>query len=342
MYRKLKKNLGSKNCEFSPQDIATTIKTYLEMDSIKGHLNNKGEPTGIASQVFDNQDFGYYKINIERPDRRHAQFSDELITNLRFDNGVFDSMSELYEKYGDSVYQKDFYAKNKDELKKWVESDELGLNPAQRKKVLDVDVWNNQLAILNHAKTLQQAIGSELYTDYNAFVKRVDETLKASNTKLKATERKQILDAVSWYDETGEKVIKSNSVLKADKIQELCERFGCEQSQLADFGYYLAKDVGVTDAKADQYVVYETSSELRDSESIPLGQSIYEYFLAEVRPHVDEAWLDMDSIKIGYEISFNKYFYQHKPLRSLDEVAGELLQLDKEADGLIRDILGQR
>jgi type I restriction enzyme M protein len=48
----------------------------------------------------------------------------------------------------------------------------------------------------------------------------------------------------------------------------------------------------------------------------------------------------MESIKIGYEISFNKYFYQHRPLRNLDEVANELLQLDKEADGLIRDILG--
>ena len=341
MYRKLKKNLGSKNCEFSPQDIATIIKTYLEMDTIKGQLNDKGEPTGIASQVFDNQDFGYYKINIERPDRRHAQFTDELVAKLRFDNGLFDSMSELYEQYGNEVYQKEFFTNNKDELKKLVESDELGLNPAQRKKVLDIDVWNNQLAILNHAKTLQQAIGSELYTDYNKFVKSVDDTLKASNTKLKATERKQILDAVSWYDETGEKVVKSNSVLKADRIQELCERFGCEKSQLADFGYYLARDLGKPNAKADQYVVYETSSELRDSESIPLGQSIYEYFLAEVRPHVDEAWLDMDSIKIGYEISFNKYFYQHKPLRSLEEVAGELLQLDKEADGLIRDILGQ-
>lgn len=341
MYRKLKKNLGSKNCEFSPQDIATIIKTYLEMDTIKGQLNDKGEPTGIASQVFDNQDFGYYKINIERPDRRHAQFTDELVAKLRFDNGLFDSMSELYEQYGNEVYQKEFFTNNKDELKKLVESDELGLNPAQRKKVLDIDVWNNQLAILNHAKTLQQAIGSELYTDYNKFVKSVDDTLKASNTKLKATERKQILDAVSWYDETGEKVVKSNSVLKADRIQELCERFGCEKSQLADFGYYLARDLGMPNAKADQYVVYETSSELRDSESIPLGQSIYEYFLAEVRPHVDEAWLDMDSIKIGYEISFNKYFYQHKPLRSLEEVAGELLQLDKEADGLIRDILGQ-
>ena len=79
---------------------------------------------------------------------------------------------------------------------------------------------------------------------------------------------------------------------------------------------------------------------MRDSESIPLNQEIYDYFLTEVRPHVSEAWLDMDSVKIGYEISFNKYFYQHKPLRSLDEVASELLQLDKEADGLIRDILG--
>ena len=86
---------------------------------------------------------------------------------------------------------------------------------------------------------------------------------------------------------------------------------------------------------------YESNSELRDSESIPLNQGIYDYFLAEVRPHVNEAWLDMESIKIGYEISFNKYFYQHKPLRNLDEVANELLQLDKEADGLIRDILGQ-
>ena len=135
-------------------------------------------------------------------------------------------------------------------------------------------------------------------------------------------------------------MIKSITTLKADKIQALCERFGCQPEQLADFGYYPAQDVGVENAKPDQYVIYESSSELRDSESISLNQGIYDYFLVEVRPHVSEAWLDMESIKIGYEISFNKYFYQHRPLRNLDEVANELLQLDKEADGLIRDILG--
>ena len=49
----------------------------------------------------------------------------------------------------------------------------------------------------------------------------------------------------------------------------------------------------------------------------------------------------MESVKIGYEISFNKYFYRHKPLRSLAEVAQDILALEKQADGLISEILGE-
>lgn len=48
----------------------------------------------------------------------------------------------------------------------------------------------------------------------------------------------------------------------------------------------------------------------------------------------------MDSVKIGYEISFNKYFYRHKPLRSLEEVATDIINLEQKADGLIAQILG--
>ena len=81
-------------------------------------------------------------------------------------------------------------------------------------------------------------------------------------------------------------------------------------------------------------------SDLRDSESVPLTQSIYQYFIDEVQPHVAEAWLNMESIKIGYEVSFNKYFYRHKPLRSLETVAQEILALEQQADGLIAQILG--
>ncbi|MCV5767995.1 SAM-dependent DNA methyltransferase, partial [Escherichia coli] len=83
-----------------------------------------------------------------------------------------------------------------------------------------------------------------------------------------------------------------------------------------------------------------TNSDLRDTESVPLKQSIYQYFLDEVKPHVDEAWINLDTVKIGYEISFNKYFYRHKPLRSLEEVATDIINLEQKAEGLIAQILG--
>ena len=83
----------------------------------------------------------------------------------------------------------------------------------------------------------------------------------------------------------------------------------------------------------------ETESDLRDSENIPLKETVHDYFLREVKPHVDEAWIDLDKTKIGYEISFNKYFYQHKPLRTLDEVTADIVELEKASEGLIAEIL---
>src|SRR5690606_25514043 len=140
---------------------------------------------------------------------------------------------------------------------------------------------------------------------------------------LSASEKNAILNAVSWYDERAEKVIKKVIKLKGDNLTDLLEHLGCEQHQLPDFGYFpIESSSGLT----NEYITYETSSDLRDSESIPLSASgsqsdndsiIHQYFLDEVKPHVSEAWINLDSVKIGYEISFNKYFYRHKPLRSL-------------------------
>nr|WP_096363915.1 class I SAM-dependent DNA methyltransferase [Thiohalobacter thiocyanaticus] len=81
LYRKLRKNLGNKNCEFSPEHIDQITQTYLKLSAIE----RSADEEGIASQVFDNDEFGYYKVNIERPDRRKAQFSVERIETLRFD-----------------------------------------------------------------------------------------------------------------------------------------------------------------------------------------------------------------------------------------------------------------
>jgi len=58
-----------------------------------------------------------------------------------------------------------------------------------------------------------------------------------------------------------------------------------------------------------------------------------------VRPHVDEAWINLDQTKIGHEVSFNKYFYRHNALRSLEEVTRDILTLEAETDGLLKNLV---
>ena len=84
----------------------------------------------------------------------------------------------------------------------------------------------------------------------------------------------------------------------------------------------------------------KTDSSLRDNERIPLGVNIDEYFEREVKPHLPESWIDRSKDTVGYEINFTKYFYQYKPLRSLSDLTKELLDLEKESDGLMNKLIG--
>jgi len=80
---------------------------------------------------------------------------------------------------------------------------------------------------------------------------------------------------------------------------------------------------------------------LRDYEKIPLKQDVDEYFRDEVLPHVPDAWMDRSKDKVGYEISFTKYFYRYQPLRSTEEIKKDILELEAETEGMLKDILGQ-
>jgi type I restriction enzyme M protein len=89
-------------------------------------------------------------------------------------------------------------------------------------------------------------------------------------------------------------------------------------------------------------VEYEPDPELRDTEQVPLLEpgGIDAFVRREVLPHVPDAWIDAASVKVGYEISFTRYFYQPPPMRSLDEIRADILALEKETDGLLGEILG--
>jgi type I restriction enzyme M protein len=88
---------------------------------------------------------------------------------------------------------------------------------------------------------------------------------------------------------------------------------------------------------------------LRDYENIPflkkdkdgklVPQTIEEYFEREVKPHLPEAWIDESKTKVGYEINFTKYFYEFKPLRSLEEIKADILALEEQNIESVKTIL---
>ena len=81
--------------------------------------------------------------------------------------------------------------------------------------------------------------------------------------------------------------------------------------------------------------------ELRDYENIPLKENVEEYFKREVLPHLPDAWIDHSKTKIGYEINFTKYFYKYKPLRSLEEIRRDILELENETRESLNEIMKQ-
>ena len=88
-------------------------------------------------------------------------------------------------------------------------------------------------------------------------------------------------------------------------------------------------------------VEYETDADLRDTEQIPLLESggIEAFIEREVLPYTPDAWIDESATKIGYEISFTRHFYKPQPLRTLEEIRRDILTAQKEAEGLIDELV---
>ena len=90
-------------------------------------------------------------------------------------------------------------------------------------------------------------------------------------------------------------------------------------------------------------VEYEPDTDLRDTEQIPLQEEggIEAFLRRDVLPYAADAWYQPDSVKTGYEISFTRYFYKPKPMRTLAEIRADILALEEETEGLMHEILGQ-
>jgi type I restriction enzyme M protein len=81
---------------------------------------------------------------------------------------------------------------------------------------------------------------------------------------------------------------------------------------------------------------------LTDTEIIPLRYEggIDAFLRKEILPYTPDAWVDADSVEVGYELSFTKYFYKPKALRSIDDIARDIRTIETKTDGLLDEILG--
>jgi type I restriction enzyme M protein len=152
-------------------------------------------------------------------------------------------------------------------------------------------------------------------------------------TNRKSTERKgkvQLIDASKMFHKLRKNLGDKNkemTVEDIDEVYELYEKFAptkCSKIfEAADFGY---TQVTVLNGKE------------KDTENVPLGEDIDEYFNREVLPHLPEAKLDRKKDRIGYEIPFNRYFYEYKPPRDLDEIDNDLQSVTKDILKLLNEV----
>lgn len=216
----LRKNMGNKNCEFTPDIRKEIIRIFLDMEE------------SDVSKIFDNSEFGYWNVTVDRPLR------------LR----VFPER-EIPEK------------------------DEKG-------KVL----FKKHTELLDVRHAVQEAAKTAPFDDWDAFAKA---------TKLKKTQLKKIRPYITE-----------------------------------------------TDPEAKE-VAGEADPELRDTENIPFQYEggIHTFIEKEVLPYAPDAYVDEDKTKIGYEISFTKYFYKPVKLRDMKDILASLAELEKESEGVMDDIV---
>ncbi len=323
-FKPLRKNLGKKNCELSFEDIERISRTFLDFTETP------------ESKIFANAAFGFWKVTVERPLRLHSQLSLKAIDALRFAAGDEEIRSDLYDEYGDDLFNNfsKVRAALEQRLSDWGnEGDEgddeadgstkKGLSEKKKKKLLDTKTWERDGRLVEVASKLRVVLGDALFEDHNTFRHRVDTALKKAGQKLAAADLKHIEKAVSWRVETAPPVIAKvhkPGKAKADPLRGLF--------------------AGTVDGKP-AVVEYEPDSDLRDTEQVPLLEDggIEAFIRREVLPYTPDAWIKAEATKIGYEISFTRHFYKPQPLRTLDEIAADILAIEKETDGLLDGLL---
>lgn len=321
-FEKLRKNQGSRNCTIADRFRDAILQVYMNFVEQEATDEQK-----VVSKIFDGDDFRYYNVTIERPLRLRSQFNALLIDEMLFDSSDLDMSRWLYQTYGSRVFSG--LESEVPAIKEYLNEQEIKMTDKKLAKLISPKAWDDRRTLQNAAKALMKAIGTEVFMDYNLFIEKVTATAKALKLDVKGTALNAIARAMSVTDPEAAPVVKKEHKPSSKDIESLQSTYGIATEVLADYGYT---------KQGKTFVEYETDSDLRDSEKIPVKEDIYAYFQREVRPYVADAWINLPATKIGCEISFNKYFYKPAPLRTLEENEADIRVLDEQSQGFIKSL----
>jgi type I restriction enzyme M protein len=236
-------------------------RTFTEEDSIT-HLPIQRER--VVSKIFDNEDFGYHKITVERPLRLNFQATAERISRLN-DENAFKNLATSAKK-----------------------------NPAVRRQEI-VAGEKRQEEIRELLCAFGKATKEKLFKDRNEFLTELRELDRARGVGLSAPELRTVLGTLGERDDTA----------------EICR---------------------------DRDEQPEPDADLRDTEAVPLKESIEAYFKREVLPHVPDAWIDTTKTKVGYEVPFNRHFYRYEPPRRLEVIETDIKRLEDDIMKMLKEV----
>ena len=176
--------------------------------------------------------------------------------------------------------------------------------------------------LLNAVYRVAEALGPGPHLDFNVFLDAVRADMRKRRAKLTVKRKRLLQTALAERDERAEPVVSRihRPGTTVDPIRGLYAVGGGPQ---------------------DRIVEYEADTGLRDTEQIPLQEQggIEGFLTREVLPYAPDAWYVPKSVKIGYEISFNRYFYKPEPMRTLEEIAADILAVEREAEGLLDGLI---
>ena len=199
--------------------------------------------------------------------------------------------------------------------------------------------------------------GKAQLIDATTWFKPLRKNLGKKNCELSPEDMDQVLKAFTSFEETAHSKVFDNQTFGYHKVTverplrfKPCADFDPDKiykaAEIKKLKEKLTPDpegqpVTRKRTKAGE-IEYEPDSDLRDTEQVPLLEpgGIQAFFEREVLPHAPDAWIDEKKTKVGYEVSFTRYFYKPPVLRSLEEIRADIEALEEETEGLLQEIVG--